>query len=192
MDNLYKIKEFFNEIASTWDDTKADSSGAEKIVNQFSEQINNRSILDIGCGTGVLYEFLKKAGAKDITGIDLSEKMIRIAKEKFPKANFKVSNILEWNSKEKYDTIIMYNVYPHLTNKQKLVDKVHSLLNEGGIFIVAHGASKETINSHHSSHAMEISRKLLKAEEEAEIWRSKFDVNIIRDNELYYFSGKLI
>ena len=63
----------------------------------------------------------------------------------------------------------MYNVYPHLTDKQKLVDKVYSLLKTSGVFIVAHGSSKETINSHHTSHAMEVSRKLMKAEEEAEI-----------------------
>lgn len=63
----------------------------------------------------------------------------------------------------------MYNVYPHLMDKQKLVEKVYSLLNENGTFIVAHGSSRDTINSHHSSHAMEVSRKLMKAEEEAEI-----------------------
>lgn len=88
-----------------------------------------------------------------------------------------------------FDTIIMYNVYPHLMDKKALVEKIYSLLNAQGTFIVAHGSSRDTINSHHSSHAMEVSRKLLKAQEEAEIWRTKFDVKIIRDDELYYFSG---
>lgn len=189
MDNLYKIKAFFDEIASTWDDTSADKTGAKKIVKQFANNINNKSILDIGCGTGVLYEPLKKAGATTITSIDVSDEMIRLAKEKYPDGNFLVEDVLTWDTDEKFDTILMYNVYPHLMDKQKLVDKVYSLLNDGGTFIVAHGSSRDTINSHHSSHAMEVSRKLLKAEEEAAIWREKFEVNIIRDNELYYFSG---
>lgn len=89
-----------------------------------------------------------------------------------------------------FDTIIMYNVYPHLMDKGALVDKIYSLLSAQGTFIVAHGSSRDTINSHHSSHAMEVSRKLLKAQEEAEIWGEKFKVEIIRDDELYYFSGK--
>lgn len=189
MAGLDSIKDFFDSMASSWDDDKSDEAGAKKIIKQFSEKIEGKNILDVGCGTGVLYQPLINAKAESITSIDLSDKMINIAKEKFPKGNFICDDILTWKTDLKFDTIIMYNVYPHLMNKQKLVDKVHSLLNEGGVFIVAHGASKDTINSHHSSHAMEISRKLLKAEEEAEIWRSKFDVNIIRDNELYYFSG---
>lgn len=112
---------------------------------------------------------MEKAGAKSITAIDISEEMIKLAKEKYPQGNFLCKDVLKLNNKESYDTIIMYNVYPHLMDKQKLVDKVYSLLNINGVFIVAHGSSKDTINSHHSSHAMEVSRKLMKAEEEAEI-----------------------
>lgn len=125
--------------------------------------------MDVGCGTGVLYPFLQKANAKSITAIDVSEEMIKLAKEKYPEATFLCKDVLKLDSKNKFDTIIMYNVYPHLMDKQKLVDKVHSLLNDNGMFIVAHGASRDTINSHHSSHAMEVSRKLTKAHDEAEI-----------------------
>ena len=151
MDNLNKIKAFFDEIASTWDDKNADELGAKKIVKQFADKIKGKSVLDIGCGTGVLFEHLTKAGSKKITSIDVSEEMIRLAKEKFPKGNFLVDDILTWNTNDTFDTIIMYNVYPHLMDKQKLVDKVYSLLNENGTFIVAHGSSRDTINSHHSA-----------------------------------------
>lgn len=169
MDNLYKIKAFFDELASSWDEKNADSDGAKKIVKQFKESIAGKSVLDVGCGTGVLYPYLQRTKAKSITAIDISDEMIKLARDKYPEGNFLCKDVLELESKEKFDTIIMYNVYPHLMKKKKLVDKVSSLLNENGVFIVAHGSSKDTINSHHSSHAMEISRKLLKAEEEAEI-----------------------
>lgn len=62
----------------------------------------------------------------------------------------------------------MYNVYPHLVDIDALVYKIAQLLVKNGTFIVAHGSSRDKINAHHSSHAMEISRKLLKAQEEAE------------------------
>lgn len=179
-------------MAESWDNNNSDSLGAKKIVAQFKNQICNKSVLDVGCGTGVLYEYLVKAGAVNITCIDLSPKMIDIAKEKFPQGNFLCEDILLWNTNQKFDTIIMYNVYPHLSNREQLVKKIHSLLNTGGTFIVAHGSSRQEINSHHSAHAMEVSRKLLKAQEEAEIWRPLFEVSIIRDADLYFFAGKKI
>ena len=189
MDNIAKIKDFFDELANSWDERNSDEAGAKKIVKQFKTCIANKDVLDVGCGTGVLYQPLTNAGAKSITSIDLSAEMINLAKEKFPQGNFICEDILNWNTEQMFDTIIMYNVYPHLMDKKALVDKIYNLLNTQGTFIVAHGSSRDTINSHHSSHAMEVSRKLLKAQEEAEIWRTKFDVEIIRDDELYYFSG---
>lgn len=61
----------------------------------------------------------------------------------------------------------MYNVYPHLMDKENLVKKCCELLKEKGIVIVAHGASKEKINSHHKAHAMGVSEKLKSAKEES-------------------------
>ena len=191
MAGLNSIKDFFDSMASSWDDDKSDEAGAKKIVKQFSEKIEGKNILDVGCGTGVLYQPLIDAKAASITSIDLSDKMIKIAKEKFPEGNFICDNVLTWKTDLKFDTIIMYNVYPHLIDIDALIDKIAQLLVPGGSFIVAHGSSRDQINAHHSSHAMEVSRKLLKAQEEAEAWRKKFNVEIIRDNELYYFSGTL-
>lgn len=94
MDNLYKIKAFFDELANSWDEKNTDEAGAKKIVKQFREKISGKTILDVGCGTGVLYEPLKKENAKQITAIDVSEKMIKLAKDKFPQGNFLCEDIL--------------------------------------------------------------------------------------------------
>lgn len=94
MDNLNKIKAFFDELANSWDEKNTDEAGAKKIVKQFHDNIEGRSVLDIGCGTGVLYEPLKNANAKSIAAIDVSEKMVQLAKEKFPEGNFICEDIL--------------------------------------------------------------------------------------------------
>lgn len=188
--NLVKIKYFFDSLAETWDNNNLDTNGAKKIVAAFKTNIANMNVLDVGCGTGVLYPTLKKANAKSITAIDISDKMINNAKKKFPDGNFICEDILKFHPKNKFDTVIMYNVYPHLNNKAALVSKINELLNTNGVFIVAHGSSRESINSHHQAHAMGVSQKLLKANEEAEIWKPKFDITVSRDNDLYYFCGK--
>ncbi len=95
MDNINKIKDFFDSLASTWDDKNADAQGAKKIVKQFKSQIKDKDLLDVGCGTGVLYEPLNKAGLKSYTGIDVSEEMIKIAKENHKSENFICDDLLQ-------------------------------------------------------------------------------------------------
>lgn len=183
------IQQFFDSRACQWDEKFNDVQGAEKIVSIFKKKLKGRSILDIGCGTGVLTSFLKEIGASKIVGIDISKKMIDLAKKKFKTEEFVCDNLLTWDSKQKFDVAIMYNVYPHLCPKQEIVDKVYDLLNGKGYFIVAHGASKEEINSHHQAHAANVSSKLLSAEQESKIWTQKFSLDKLYDEDLYYFSG---
>ena len=95
MDNINKIKDFFDTLASTWDDKNADAQGAKKIVKQFKSQIKDKDLLDVGCGTGVLYEPLNEAGLKSYTGIDVSEEMIKIAKENHKSENFICDDLLQ-------------------------------------------------------------------------------------------------
>ena len=56
-------------------------------------------ILNIGCGNSKLSEDLSEEGYKDITNIDFSTKVITIMeqtyKEKFPKMQFKVADVLD-------------------------------------------------------------------------------------------------
>ena len=193
MTDTQNIINFFNEKADEWDKINESAKlGANKIAHIFSEYITNKSILDVGCGTGVLIEFLQKLKAKDITGIDISKKMIEIAANKHKNCEFICNNILDWKTPKKFDTIIMYNCYPHLDNKLGLVEKIYKLLNPDGVFIVAHGASKEVINSHHEAHALNVSTKLNSAEKEAETWRNNFRIFTIKDSNLYYFAGQKI
>lgn len=183
--------DFFNKQAKDWDNTNADFEGAKKIVDIFFDSIKNKSILDVGCGTGVLFKYLTQANAKSITAIDVSEKMIEMARNKYPDGNFHCIDIFDMNENNKFDTVIIYNAYPHFLNKCSLVNKVWSLLNKDGIFIVAHGAGKEKINSHHQAHALDISNKLLPAKEEACQWSTKFEIaHIVDTKNIYYFSGR--
>lgn len=187
--DIKDIQKFFDARAAQWDDKFNNNQAAKNIINIFKKEIKGKSILDIGCGTGVLTFPLKEIGANKIVGIDVSKKMIDIAKNKFKTEEFVCDNLLTWNCKERFDVVIMYNVYPHLHPKQKIVNKVYDLLNNNAYFIVAHGASKEEINCHHQSHAAKVSSKLLSANEESKIWSNLFKIDKLYDEELYFFSG---
>ena len=118
MFNEENIKDFFDKKAKDWDKTSV--SDPVKIINKLN--IKNKDVLDVGCGTGILERYLYEA--KSLDCIDLSQKMIDIAKEKYPNINYICTSIYNYCPNKKYDLIIMYNVYPHLIDKKKLVDKL--------------------------------------------------------------------
>ena len=81
------IREFFNGFAPNWDNEPiAEKEIIDTILNnaEIKESIN---VLDIACGTGVLFPFYLERNVKSITAVDLSPEMVKIAKSKFPQAD---------------------------------------------------------------------------------------------------------
>jgi 2-polyprenyl-3-methyl-5-hydroxy-6-metoxy-1,4-benzoquinol methylase len=98
----------------------------------------NSSILDIGCGTGIILEFLRDEGYQNLYGVDLSEQQINTTKEKG--LNAEAIGIFEFimkNSK-KFDIIFTIDLIEHFY-KDELIDLfmgINSLLNENGVLII--------------------------------------------------------
>lgn len=123
----------------------------DTVVNLTNNYINPQ-ILDLGAGTGILTELLYKEHPNaDITLVDLSTKMLNIAKKKFANLNFKYveADYLTYDFKEKYDIIVSSLSIHHLTDEEKklLYKRIYNYLKDGGIFINAdqvYGATEST------------------------------------------------
>ncbi|HEY5587922.1 MAG TPA: methyltransferase domain-containing protein [Candidatus Paceibacterota bacterium] len=104
-------------------------SGAEKKL--ISMCYGN--ILDVGCATGNYIPAMEKKGI--VTGIDISSKLIEIAKQSGIKNCF-VKNIFSFNSNKKFDTITMLEnnlgMGGDVNGTKKLLKKLSSLLNDDG------------------------------------------------------------
>lgn len=104
---------------------------------------NIKSILDIGCGNGLILKNLaknKKVKNIDLYGIDPSEEMIKISESKFKKINKKVnlklgsSRIIDF--KIKFDVIYTSLSYHHWNNREKSIKYILDKLNKKGSFII--------------------------------------------------------
>jgi ubiquinone/menaquinone biosynthesis C-methylase UbiE len=74
---------FFDRLAPVWDeDNKYDEQKIEKILD-YAGIRQGVSVLDIACGTDILFPFYLRRGVSKIAGVDLSEGMIALAKQKF-------------------------------------------------------------------------------------------------------------
>ena len=76
--------------------------------------LNNSSILDVGCGLGDFYGFLKKNSIEcNYFGVDLSKKMVLRARKKYS-AKFECENILNWNIKQRFDYVVSFGIHNNI------------------------------------------------------------------------------
>ena len=98
------------------------------------------SILDIGCGGGLLSEPMFRLGAK-VTGIDASEKNIKIAKFHSKKQNLKINYLCaspdNMKGKEKFDVILNMEIVEHVDNLDLFLKESSSHLKKNGIMFIA-------------------------------------------------------
>lgn len=132
----------YDKIAEWWQDQHQTSEYGLKSFGRALKFVENRnSCLDVGCGAGG--RFLRKLESEKfkITGIDVSEKMIELAKINHPGQNFINDDICNWNSDEKYDFIFAWDSIFHLPldSHEKVISKLCSCLNKDGIFFYTFG-----------------------------------------------------
>ena len=190
-----KIREFFNSWADGWDKGMMKDDTVMNIILDNAEVSRGKDILDVASGTGVMIDYYLQRGVNSVTGVDLSDRMCEIASGKFKDQNVKIicGDIEEFNSDRKYDAIIIYNSFPHFPDEERLISRLSSLLKKGGILTVAHGMSRDFINSHHSNVSYEIKHDLMEADRLAELFSKYLEVTaVISDEKMYQVAGRKI
>ncbi|HJO94175.1 MAG TPA: class I SAM-dependent methyltransferase [Victivallales bacterium] len=115
-----------------------------KFQNKYLNKVS--SILDIGCGSGNNSKLLFDLNNNyHITGVDLSDKMIKLAKITAPHCIFDVQDIRELEFQNKFDAIISSFSIVHLTNEETifLFQKMNELLNIGGYLYLSFMSGKK-------------------------------------------------
>lgn len=106
----------------------------KKIVIKRFKNFTGEKILDIGCGYGFFTDYFRSIGA-DAFGIDGSEKMIEIAKKRYPMTNFSVADITKPLNIEsgKFDMVFSNQVFMDIENIDFVFSECSRLLKTGGI-----------------------------------------------------------
>tara|TARA_B100000242_G_scaffold288566_1_gene256989 strand:- start:821 stop:1546 length:726 start_codon:yes stop_codon:yes gene_type:complete len=118
----------------------------EKIRDHFNLKskkdnlLNNLNILDIGCGGGLISEPLARLGGT-VTGIDASEKNIKVAQVHAIKNNLNINYIKnspeELKEFEKFDIILNLEIVEHVEDVDLYLLSCYKLLKKGGIMFTA-------------------------------------------------------
>ena len=98
------------------------------------------SVLDIGCGGGLISEPISRLGAK-VTGIDASEKNINIAKLHSKKSGLNINYINtspeNLEADEKFDIIFNLEIVEHVDNVNLYINSCNKLLKKNGLMFTA-------------------------------------------------------
>ena len=111
-----------------------------KINDTNNQFLKNLSILDIGCGGGLISEPMARLGGK-VTGIDASKKNIKIAQLHAKKNNLDIRYISkspeQLNEFEKFDVILNLEIIEHVENVNLYIESCYKLLKKNGIMFTA-------------------------------------------------------
>ena len=148
------------------------------------------SVLDVACGTGVLFPDYLSRGVASVTGIDISPEMAKLAAQKFPQVQVICGDVEQTEFDRQFDCIMVYNAFPHFPDPAALIETLANLTKPGGRLSVAHGMSRHMLLQHHAGRASQVSIDLLHEDELAEIFSRWFTVDVIISNDqMYQVSG---
>ena len=185
------VIEFFDSLADTWDEHMVIDDDIVKIIMDAAGVCEGKRILDVACGTGVLLPYYLEREVSNVTGIDISSKMIEIAQGKYDRDNvrFICNDAMSFDDKEIYDCAIIYNAFPHFSDPDRLIENLCRHLDEGGTLTVAHGMSRDKINEHHGN-VMNVSALLPDIDEMKALFEKHLTVTrIISDGKMYLVTG---
>ncbi len=138
-----KEKEKFNKIAEEWWDSSGKFAPLHKInplrANYISDRadIDNKQILDVACGGGLLTEALFKKGGI-VSGIDISDVAIHTAKNHAASANIDIDYVLGEaeellpENKERFDVVTCLEAIEHVPDPNQLVKTCSNLCKKDG------------------------------------------------------------
>ena len=139
----------FEKMANSWWDPNGDFKPIHQLnplrldyINQKSNGLFNKKILDVGCGGGILAESMARLGAK-VTGIDMSTAPLEVARQHSKQSGLKIDyqlttieNFLhqyqQQETPELFDVITCMEMLEHVPNPCSIIQSCANLLKPNG------------------------------------------------------------
>ncbi len=134
---LGKTKEDYNLISDQFSSTRYSVWPELNTLGEYVKE--GDKVLDLGCGNGRMLELFKEKSVY-YAGVDNSEKLIDIAREKYPGVDFRVADALKLPFPDNYfDEIISIAVLHHIPSadfRKHFVEEAKRVLKPGGLLII--------------------------------------------------------
>lgn len=143
MSEIDEVRAFWSRVAEDWRIQVGEEGDANRRLNsdpvlwRFAGDVRGRTVLDAGCGTGYLSRQLRERGA-EVTGVDLSEEMIAIAKSASADVDFRVDSCSELATvaDEQFDLVVSNYVLMDAPDLRGTMHAFGRVLKAGGVAVL--------------------------------------------------------
>ncbi len=150
---LYEIERTYDTVAKEYSDRFTGEHEKKpkdhEILRRFTQEIRDRTpVWDFGCGPGQTTKFLKDLGI-EISGLDLSEKILEQARAIHPEIIFRKGNILDLTFDDNSIAgVVAFYAIVHFTQEQveTAFREVFRVLQPAGVFLLTYHIGEETIH----------------------------------------------
>ena len=137
-----QIAKSYDQIAEKWNnDDFPRSNGIDQHERAIAFIKERGDALDIGCGSsGRIIDLMIKHGFS-VEGLDVSERMVELARERHPNIAIHHADISRWEFPKQYDLISAWDSIWHLplSDQERVLTRILQGLKSGGIFIFTTG-----------------------------------------------------
>ena len=150
--DLNKIENLYDTVAKEYAETFSGDHDKkpkdQEILCRFSQEIGDRRpVWDFGCGPGQTTKYLKDLGI-EISGLDLSDKILQQARSIHPEISFRKGNILELEFDDNSIAgVVAFYAIVHFTKEQvkTVFREIFRVLQPGGLFLFTYHIGEDTI-----------------------------------------------
>lgn len=140
----------FEKWAENWEVSAESKIVAGIFVKELISK-DSGLILDLACGKGVLRDcFCRNIPGSKVVYVDKAFAMIRGLKKNYPDEialRGEGENIPF--GENSFDAVVIFNSFPHFTDKEKIIEECYRVLKKGGRLIIGHSMTPEEINQLH-------------------------------------------
>jgi len=183
---------FFDRAAATWDDMETGETRDQlaRLVRELGIRPGD-SVLDVGCGTGILFPLLAVAtgGLSPVMGLDLSAEMLRHARSKgfgFPCLHADAAGLpLRSHG---FDWVICNGVFPHFADKPGTLRELGRVMGAAGRLVIYHANGRQVINAIHCAIGRAVAHDELPARDQMIAWLAQAGLTplVMRDEPDHY------
>ena len=142
MTNNSNLKSFYNKVYKKGEEKHYTSFVTKGTTTDEMKEVlkelnwKNKTVLDVGCGTGLFAHKVSKLGPKQVLGIDFSKEAIEIAIRTHKNHNLQYQVLDVKEIKSRYDVIVSLGTLEHMDNPLKILKILKKHLTKNGKIIV--------------------------------------------------------
>lgn len=136
--NKYNDKTFFEKYSQMDRSVKGlEGAGEWKTLEKMLPDFRGKRVLDLGCGFGWHCQYAIEHGAASVVGVDISEKMLEVAKEKTSKEIEYICKPIEDIEfpENSFNIVVSSLAFHYLVSFDDIVKKISMWLKKGGDFV---------------------------------------------------------